>query len=211
MQQVAINEKELFFIELFRIALSAETLEDRLATNQLVRHEVIAARLQNLAENPGPDWVSDTDNKYLVEWVAMTAAERDEAIHEFSRVSRIYKDRNERRLNIAEHAGKLVYLSILEGKREGVQTSAGILYQLTLAGREHGIRGAKDKDVVRRSWGTFRGIVHLGMAMDFCENRGTSLEEDLAVAEEIRRVLSNTCLKGTDRPYVLREEEVSFI
>ncbi|MEQ3625199.1 MAG: hypothetical protein ABNH26_11090 [Celeribacter sp.] len=210
MHEVFINEAELSFLELFRIALSAETLEDRLAAIQFVRHEVIATRLQNLTDNFGPHWTSDPRNKDLVELVALKAAERDSAVYEFSRVCRIYEDRNERRLNIAEHAGKIAYLSVLEGKREGVQTPAGILYQLTLAGRKHRIRGAKDKDVVRRSWSTYRGSVHLGMAMDFCEDRGVSPEEVFPVAEQIRRVLSDACPRGTNRPYVPQKEQISF-
>ena len=211
MRVVSINEPELTFIELFRIALSAETLAARLAAIRLVKHEVIAARLQTLARNPGPSWTRDPSNEDLVDWVALTAAERDEAIYELSRVFRVYEEQNERRLNVAEHAGKLLYLSILDGKREGVQTPAGILYQVTAAGKAHGIRGAKDKDVVRKSWGTYRGIVHLGMAMDLCEDRKAPLEAVLTLAEKIRRLLSETCPKGTQQPYVPCEEQISFV
>lgn len=206
----SINEVEGFYLELFRIALSAETHEAKVKALHYVKHVVIADRLKALSESEGPAWTGEPDNKSLVTWTAQTAAVREDAIYEFSRVSRTYEDRNERRLNIAEHAGKLVYLSVLEGKRQGVQTKDGILYQLTLAGRDHGIRGAKDKDVVRKSWGTYRGIVHLGMAMDFCEDRKVSTGEVLFVAEEIRRLLSGVCPNGTSEPYVPRQEQISF-
>jgi len=92
-----------------------------------------------------------------------------------------------------------------------VQTKTGILNQLTSAGRDHGIKGAKDKDVVRKSWGTYRGIVHLGMAMDFCEDQKVSTGEVLFVAEQIRRVLSGSCPNGTSEPYVSRQEQISFV
>lgn len=207
----SINEVEGFYLELFRIALSAEAREAKATVLHYVKQVVIAERLKVLSESEGSAWTSEPDNQPLVMWTAQTAAAREEAIYQFSRVSRTYEDRNERRLNIAEHAGKLIYLSILEGKRQGVQTKAGILYQLTLAGRDHGIRGAKDKDVVRKSWGTYRGIVQLGMAMDFCEDRAVSAGELLSVAEKIRRVLSDCCPKGTSEPYVPREEQISFV
>ena len=211
MHRVSINEQELFFLELFRIALSAETHAERLSAIRHVKHSVIAARLQNLAENPGPGWIKDPENKDLVEWAAVTAPERDEAIYEFSRVSRDYEDRNERRLNIAEHVGNMIGLSIEDGKFEGVQTNSGILYQLTEVGKEHNVRGAKDKDTVRKSWGCYRSVVHLGMAMDICENLSASSAEVLLMAEHIRRRLSETCPKGTSKPYVPPEEQISFV
>ncbi|ANT60965.1 hypothetical protein AYJ57_11685 [Salipiger sp. CCB-MM3] len=210
MFKVSINEVDGLYLELFRIALSAEDNEARVEALRYVKHVVVAERLKVLAESEGPGWASEPDNQSLVTWSAQTAAERDDAIYEFSRVSRTYEDRNERRLNIAEHAGKLVYLSILEGKRQGVQTPTGILHQVTLAGKQHGIRGAKDKDTVRRSWGAYRGIVHLGMAMDFCADQPVQPEEVLFFAERIRRVLSGSCPKGTSEPYVPPEAQISF-
>ncbi|MBE9639770.1 hypothetical protein [Salipiger mangrovisoli] len=211
MFKVSVNEAEGLYLELFRIALSAEGYAARVEALRHVKHVVVAERLKVLAESEGTSWTSEPENQSLVTWTAQTAAERDDAIYEFSRASRTYEDRNERRLNIAEHAGKLIYLSILEGKRQGVQTPSGILYQVTLAGREHGISGARDKDTVRRSWGAYRGIVHLGMAMDFCEDQPVQPEEVLFVAERIRRVLSESCPKGTSEPYVPPEEQISFV
>ena len=211
MHRVSINEPELFFLELFRIALSAEALEERLAAIRSVRHEVIAARLQSLSEGNPPGWQNDPANRELVEWVAKTAGEREDGIYEFSRISRRYEDRTERRLNVAEHIGKLIGLSIEDGRFEGVQTPSGILYQVTEVGKAHNIRGAKDKDVVRKSWGCYRGVVHLGMAMDLCEDLSASPAEVLLLAEHIRLRLSETCPKGTSAPYVSAEEQISFV
>lgn len=210
MRRVSINEAEGFYLDLFRIALSAEDMESRVAALNHVKHVVIAERLKVLTESEGPGWRDDPDNQALVTWAGQTAVERDDAIYEFSRVSRTYEDRNERRLNIAEHAGKLVYLSIRDDTRQGVQTQAGILYQVTRAGKEHGISGARDKDTVRKSWGAYRGIVHLGMAMDYCEGRATP-SEVLLLAEQLRRALSESCPKGTAHPYVPAEEQISFV
>lgn len=207
---MTLREVEGFYLELFRIALSAETLEAKATALRYVKQVVIAERLKVLSESEGSAWTSEPDNQSLVMWTAQTAAAREEAIYEFSRVSRTYEDKNERRLNVAEHVGKLVYLSIMEGERQGVQTKTGILNQLTLDGKERGIRGAKDKDVVRKSWATYRGIVHLGMAMDLCEDREVSSSEVLFVAGQIRRVLSDSCPKGTSVPYVPREEQIDF-
>ncbi|MHA6347591.1 hypothetical protein [Roseivivax sp. CAU 1761] len=210
MPAVWINEADSCYLELFQIALSAEAREARAAALRRVKHVVIAARLDLLSEKEGPDWSSEPDNRSLLAWMAQTGPERHDAIHEFSRVSRTYEDRNERRLNIAEHAGKLVYLSILEGKRQGVQTPDGILYQVTLDGHEHGVSGARDKDTVRKSWNMYRGVVHLGMAMDFCEEPLAEPGETLIRAEQIRRTLSETCPKGTSKPYVPEDEQISF-
>ncbi|WP_168797779.1 hypothetical protein [Aliishimia ponticola] len=209
--RVSINEDELNFLELFRVALSPETLEERLAAIRFVRHEVIEGRLQNISECHSRDWINAPENRRLAEWASKTSHDRHEAIYEFTRVSHQYEDRNERRLNIAEHVGKLIDNSIHDGKFEGVQTRNGILYQLTAAGKERGISGARDKDVVRKSWNTYRGIVHLGMAMDLCEdlNMGTGMV--LLVAEKIRRRLSEVCPKRTRKPYVDPDEQISFI
>ena len=115
MHKVSINEVESFYVELFRIALSAEDRDARIEALTFVKHVVSAERLKVLSESEGAGWASEPANQSLATWVAQTAAKRDDAIYEFSRISRTYEDRNERRLNIAEHVRKLVYLSILEG------------------------------------------------------------------------------------------------
>lgn len=211
MNRVTINEQELFFLDLFRIALSAETLVARLEALRWVKHEVIAARLQNLSEKGPSGWEADPRNQDLVQWVAATAGERGDAIYEFSRISRRFDERNERRLNVAEQAGKMIGLSIDDGKFEGVQTDHGILHQVTVIGRDQKVRGAKDGDTVRKSWGCYRGVVHLGMAMDICEENSGAFAEALFMAEHFRLMLSRTCPKGTSQPYVPPDEQISFV
>lgn len=207
---VAINEIELMFIELFRVAVSAPTHEGRLAAIRCVKHEVVASRLQELSKHPGPDWVRNKENRDLVDWVAATAGEREEAIYELSRVSRAFEHKNERALNVAEQIGKIIYLSIRDGKREGVQTCHGILHQLTVQGKGLGIPGARDKDTVRKAWRDYRSIVHLGMALDYCEDLSISLNGVLLVAEHFRKTLSEECPRGTKKPYVQACEQISF-
>ena len=208
--RVAINELELMFIELFRIALSAPTHEERLAAIRCVRQEAIASRLQEISKTPGSDWVREERNRELAEWVAATAGDRDDAIYEFSRVARAYEDKFERRFNVAEQVGKVICQSVSDGKFEGVQTKGGILYQVTVQGKEHGISGARDLDRVRKNWRDYRGVVHLGMAIDFCEERSVPPEEVLFVAERYRRMLSASRPKGTKKPYVDEELQISF-
>jgi hypothetical protein len=199
------------FLELFRVALSPETHEERLDAIRHVRHEVINGRLQNISKSHGSDWITAPENRRLAEWASKTSDDRHEAIYEFTRVSRRYEDKFWRRLNVAEHVGKLVDNSIRDGKFQGVQTGIGIVYQVTEAGKEHAVPGVRDKDVVRKSWQTYRGIVHLGMAMDLCEDQNMGSEMVLFVAEKIRRRLSETCPKGTNQPYVDSDEQISFV
>ena len=163
-QKVAINEIEFGFIQLFRIALSAPTHDERLAAIRYVRHDVIGCRLQEINTNPGPDWVHHPHNRKLHDWVGSTAGLREDAIYEFSRVWRAYEDKYERPLNVAEQIGKMICISIHDGKFEGVQTKDGILYQLGVQGRGYSIRVAKDKDSIRKAWRDYRGVVHLGIA-----------------------------------------------
>jgi hypothetical protein len=79
-----------------------------------------------------------------------------------------------------------------------------------MTGRELRISGARDKDTVRKSWRAYRGIVHLGMAMDYGEEQTLPPGEVLLLAEQIRRTFSQTCPKGTSRPYIPQSEQISF-
>lgn len=209
-QKVAINEIELMFIDQFRVALSAPTHDERLAAIRCLRHEVIASRLLKINKKPGPDWIHHEDNRELVAWVAATAGQREDAIYEFGRVCHAYEEKYERRLNVAEQVGKMIYLSIVDGKFEGVQTRGGILYQVTVQGKKHGIAGARDKDVVRKDWGDYKSVVHLGMALDICEELSAPPEQALLLAEQFRKLLSESCPKGTDKPYVEAGQQISF-
>ena len=114
MLTITINEPELNFVELIRLALSEETDELRVRAVRNVKHEAVAARLDLLAAEGGSSWATDPENANFVQWTIRTSAERREAAYEYSQTARRYEERNERRLNIAEHIGKLIWLSILD-------------------------------------------------------------------------------------------------
>lgn len=211
MLTIHINQSELLSIELIRLALSEETQEAREKAIKVVKHDILAMRLALLDDRYGPDWTLEPENSDLVRWVAASAAERHEAVHEFSEVKTRYEAKHERKLNIAEHIGKLIWHTIQDGNFEGVQTPNGILQQVQDEGREADIRGAKDKDVIRKAWNTYRGVAHIGMAIDFCESNPTRKNDILKIAERVRRSLSQSCPKGTSKPYVDSREQISFL
>lgn len=211
MLTITINEPELKFVELIRLALSEETKDQREWAIKNVKHEAVAARLDLLAAEGGSSWATDPDNAHFVQWMIGTSAERREAAYEFSQTERRYEERNERRLNIAEHIGKLIWLSILDGKFEGVQTEIGILQQVRDDAKSHAVSGARDIDTLRKVWATYKGVVHLGMALDFCEEHPMPQANLLHVAEQYRQGLSQNCPKGTSKPYVSSEEQISFV
>lgn len=209
-QRIAVNHLELNFIEMFRVALSAPTHEERLAAIQYVRHDVTAAHLQDMKREFGPDWALKSVSKRLPEWLSETAGDREDAIYELCRVMQAYEDGLERRLNVAEQVGNMICLSIEDGKFEGVQTRGGILYQVSEQGKAQKISGARDKDTVRKAWRDYRGVVHIGMALTYCESRDEPLERVIPVAENFRLLLSQSCPKGTRAPYVDDKAQISF-
>uniref|UniRef100_UPI00248FA41A hypothetical protein n=1 Tax=Litoreibacter halocynthiae TaxID=1242689 RepID=UPI00248FA41A len=199
---IPIDQSELLSIELIRMALSEESQDARVKAVKAVKHDIVATRVALLTDRYGPDWTHEPENADLVRWIADSAAERHEAVHEFSEVKTRYEAKHEKKLNVAEHTGKLIWHSIQDGKFEGVQTPNGILQQVQDAGREENIRGAKDKDVIRKNWSTYRGVAHIGMAIDFCESNPSRKNDILKIAEQVRRSLSQNCPKGTSKPYV---------
>lgn len=211
MIEVTINEFDLMFIELVRVGLSEETMDLRERAIKNVKHEVVGDRIDKMLQQLGPKWRSDPANSEFLQWVAMTAGQRTEAALELSETGKRYEAKNERKLNIAEHIGHLILLSIKNEKFEGVQARGGILEQVRDVAKAEKISGARDKDVIREVWNTYRGVVHLGMALDCCEGK---LEQGLNVlhlAEEFRRSLSKNCPRGTKVPYVDPEAQISFL
>ena len=210
MWTVCMNEPELRSIDLIRVALSETTAELREKAITNAKHEVVALRLATLSDSLGTDWMSDLKNADFVQWIAKTSSERHEASYEFSRTARLFEERHERKLNVAEHIGKLIWLSIQDGKFEGVQTDEGILKQVRNVALENKVSGAKDLDVLRAIWKTYRGVVHLGMAMDYCDELPDPERNVLQVAETYRRSFSQFCPKGTKNPYVPRGAQIKF-
>lgn len=211
MRIVRINQRELQSIHYIRVALSEGTAELREKAVTNAKHEIVAFELAALSERYGKAWTSDPENETLVKWVAQTSAERHEAIYEFSQTGRRYEETNERRLNVAEHIGKQVWLTILENRFEGVQTEDGLLKRVSDQARDLKIRGAQDKDTLREIWKAYRGVVHLGMALDYFDDYPESEQNVLHLAEDYRQGLSRFCPKGTKAPYVSENEQVKFV
>lgn len=211
MKTVSINRSELQSIELFRVALSENSDEQRVRAIMNARHGVISREIAMLRSRHGPEWVSDVRYAELVQWVAQSSVQRDEAFYEFSLTAQRYEAVNERKLNIAEHIGKLVWQTIQDKRFEGAQTNCGILEQVRDYAKKAGVSGARDKDTLRKLWDTYRGVVHLGMSMDYCEDNPNQELKHLQIAEQFRRSLSENCPKGTSKPYVDPETQISFV
>jgi hypothetical protein len=210
MLSVPINEPELRSIDYIRIALSEPTPELREKAIANAKHELVAFRLEALSKGLGDGWMSEPQNAEFVQWIAKTSGERFEASYEFSQTAKRYDEHNDVKLSVAEQIGKLIWLSIQDKKFEGVQTDEGILKQVRYQALESGLRGAKDLDVLRGTWKTYRGVVHLGMAIDYCEDNPNQAQNVLSVAENFRLNLSHFCPKGTKKPYVPETDQIKF-
>ena len=198
-------------IELIRIALSETTPDLRQKAIVNAKHEVVALRLQALADRLGVGWMSEPQNAKFVQWIAKSSGERHEASYEFSKTCKRYEEHNERKLNVAEHIGKLIWHSIQDGRFAGLHTRDGILQQVRSEALALRIEGARDKDILREIWKTYRGVVHLGMAMDYCDEFSKQGEHVLLLAENYRWGLSYFCPKGTKVPYVSTDEQTKFL
>jgi len=202
--QVPLNEPECVVLELFRMALNEETAEDRLSAIEVMRHEVVSMGLDSFT-------ITEASSPKFVRWVANTAQRRYEAAHAYHEIAQRYESKNERHLNIAEFIGKKVWDSIEARRFQGLQVAGGLLEQTSDYARDMGVRGAKDLDVLRKIWKRYRGVVHLGMAMDYIEEHPETRVHVLHLAERIRLGLSTNCPKGTSIPYVDPQEQISFL
>lgn len=211
MLTMPINQPELFSIEIFRIALSEATLELRKKAILSVKNDVLASRIEKLNDTYGSGWMTKPENAEFVQWIASSSVQRHQAAYELMEISRRYDDKNERKLNIAEHIGKLIWDTIQDGKFEGVQTDNGVLQQVRDEARAAKVSGARDKDTVRKIWNSYRGVVHLGMAIDYCEKNSNQNLNVLHLAELFRKKLSENCPKGTSKPYVDPSKQISFL
>lgn len=210
MIEIHLNEPELLSLELFRVALSEPTEEARLHAIEVMRHEVSGLSLESFPIFKKGDGQQQNSPDFA-HWVAETSADRREAAHQYADIVQRYQKKNERKLNVAEYIGKHVWQTIQEQGYQGVQVPGGILEEVRNVARELGVTGAKDEDTVRKIWKSYRGVVHLGMAMDFCEDHPRSGLHVLHVAERIRQGLSKNCPKGTSKPYIEPSEQISFL
>jgi hypothetical protein len=210
-QVVTIDQVELQCIELFRVALSEKTHDLRRRAIKNVKHEVVAENLSIMSERAEYDWMSSPRNAEMVTWIAKTSMGRHEAAHELAKTLQRFEEGQDTALIVAEQIGKMIWLSVHDGKFEGVYTDYGILFQVSEQARSLGFRGGKSLETLRKVWRTYSGVVHLGMALDFCEdNPPAETEHVLDLAERYRRILSENCPRGTDKAYVDPEEQISF-
>ncbi len=211
MIEIHINEPELHSIDLFRAALSEETNEQRQQAVAFLKQDIVSTRLEALTVEQGENWFSDPANVELVQWIARTENVRHEAAIELMQNARRYDDINGRKLNIAEHIGTQIWLSIQEGKFEGVYSDTGILQQVRDDAKDSKVRGARDKDLLREIWRCYRGVVHLGMAITVCEENPEHGMNIIGLSEIFRGGFSENCPKGTSKPYVSPSEQFSFV
>ncbi|PTX72912.1 hypothetical protein [Sulfitobacter mediterraneus] len=207
---IPINEPELLSLEFFRVALSEDTHEARMRGIDVMRQEVVSMGLPNF-----PIGRRDAEQKRnrpeFVQWVAETSAARYDAAHECAGIIGRYERKNERKLNVAEEIGKLVWDSIQSQRFQGLHVTGGILEQVRDLAKALGISGARDKDTLRKIWSCYRGVVHLGMAMDYLEDNPETDLHLLHIAERFRKGLSQNCPKGKCKPYVAISEQISFL
>ena len=211
MIEVALNEPEKQSIELIRAALSEESDDLRERAIKNVKHEVVGTRLESLFAALGAEGVADPANTAFIQWVATSSLARTEAAYELSETGLRYKNTNERKLSLAEEIGFLIFSSIQDRDFRGVHTKRGILEQISHVAREDGARGAKDNEVLAKLWKTYKGVVHLGMAIKWAEENPGQPFEVLELAECFRMKLSENCPKGTQKPYVDPDVQFCFI
>ncbi len=210
MIKIPLNEPEVLCLELFQVALSENTHDARMRAIGVMRHEVVSLGLDSFPigrQRAG----QAQNNPEFVQWVAETSAERYGAAHEYSEISQRHQKKNQRKLNVAEHIGKLVWDSIQKQRYQGLHVAGGLLEQVRDEAKALAVDGARDKDTLRKIWNCYRGVVHLGMAMDYCEDNPDSDLNVLHLAERFRKGLSESSPKGTTKPYVDLAEQISFV
>jgi hypothetical protein len=211
MIEVPINEPELLWIEMVRVALSEETVDARIRAIENVKFDAKASAAASLFD--GKRKMNTDDPRYVASLLQMakTSERSHDAAYEMAQTGQRYEDKNELRLNVAEQIGKLVCLSIADQKFAGLNTKIGIIQQVQYEARKLDMRGARDKDAVRRNWQTYKGVVHLGMAMDHLEDNSEDKTHVLHLAERFRRILSTNCPRGTTKPYVDPDVQIKFL
>lgn len=211
METVFLNGSQLQYIELIRVAVSEADNVQRMQAIKNVKHDVVAEQLDLLLKDRDADWFSAQNNADLLAWVAKTGAMRHKVVYEISQLVKRFDEKYDRQLSIAEHIGMRVRLTILEEEFGGVQTDRGIIQQTRDFAKENQIHGARDTATLQKIWGMYRGVVHLGMAMELCEDIPTAGFDVLDQAERIRRNLSENCPRGTSKPYVDPREQICFV
>lgn len=208
---VYLNEPEIRYAELFRVALSEPDHEARLAAIRNVRFEVADIRVGQLTIDFDEHWPEDPRNAALVRWFLTSQTKRQEAAFAFSELGKRYEENYQRPMNIAEHIGHRIFEAVQDKKFTGVQTDTGILSQVREEAKSENISGARDQDTLRKIWNRYRGVVHFGMAIGYLEDNPDQNFNLLYLASLFQKVLSENCPKGTRKPYVDPKDQISFI
>jgi len=213
METVYITDTQLQFIEMFRIALSAPDNPQRLRAISNLKLEVAAQVDELIVDGRSDEWMSA--NAEFFKRSMLEGPFRRAAAAEFFQTEREFEGSRgrgrEKKLNIAEHIGMRVLLTIKEGKLEGLQTEIGILEQVRHFAQQEKLFGAQDHDTLRKIWRTYRGGVHLGMAMDLHRDSVLPSFGIITLAEQIRMELSRHSPKSSNKPYVDESEQISFV
>ncbi len=213
METVFINDTQLQFIEMFRIALSAPDNPQRLRAISNLKQDVAAQVDELIVDGRSEEWMSA--NAEFFRRSTLDAPVRRAAAAEFAQTEREFEGSRGRgrgkKLSIAEHTGMRVWATIKEGKFEGLQTEIGILEQVSHFARQQKIFGAQDHDILRKIWRTYRGVVHLGMAMELYGDSVPPSFGIITLAEQIRMDLSRHSPKSSNKPYVDESEQISFV
>lgn len=134
-----------------------------------------------------------------------------EAERHIGQVEARFKRTQGRHLCIAEDIGQLALNSIADGEFRGVRTDTGLIESYCHDARKKGARGATDRKSVEGIWTKYRGVVHLGLVIDYLERIGDSLDEVFKKAWYFALLLASGYPKGTGKPYVPPDEKINFI
>jgi hypothetical protein len=196
-------------IEMFRAALSEETMIKRLQAIEFVGEDQtthILSYLNDKFQVLRPN----SNNADFISWVASTSFARTDAAFEVANLIQRYKGR-ERMLNVAEAVGDQIISSIQNNEFAGVGTPRGVFSRVCEEARACDIYGAKDHDTVREHWQTYKGVVHLGMALAYVEENPDQGFDVFQLAESYRSWLSENFPRKTKKPYVDSEVQISFV
>jgi len=211
MKTISLDGAQQTSINLYRMALSEESQEQRLRAIEVVTHDVVARQVALFTSDKGKGWMSEPRYSEFSQLVMRSADERYESAMEFGQILRRYEEENDRSLYVAELVGMHVLISIKEGSLHGIHASGGIFDQVRLHARENEIPGARTKAALLKCWRTYRGVVHLGVAMRLCGANPEQGHEVLTVAEGIRQELSSRGPGNRSDPYVDQKEQISFV
>lgn len=191
--------------------MSAKGQADRVAALEGL-HEKLSSleRDEYLINRPfGQAGIIEPDESYARE-LTKSFSKRMEKVRKFETVVDGARAGSLNRLLTAEVLAREIWWSIHYEKSEGVYSKSGLLERVQHRFREGNFRGGKDKDTLRKNWGEYRGVAHIGAAMMICEELKITGREVVLFAEEIRFALSHENPRGTKEPYVPEVEQITF-